>query len=119
MSCQNGKAVAGRHEQSGCDDHVAVAVAVGRGSEVGCIRALHQFHQVMGMDGVRIRMVTAEIGLRLSVHHSACGRAEATFKNGFSIGPRHGARASKRMRNPERNKWAMRSKSMRLSISSA
>ena len=45
----------------------------------------------MGMDGVRIRMVTAEIGLRLSVHHSACGRAEAIFKNGFSIGPCHGA----------------------------
>ena len=72
-------------------DHVAVAVAVGGRAEIGRVGTVHQLHEVMGMDGVRIGMMAAEIGHRLAVHDRARRRAETLFEDRFGIGAGDGA----------------------------
>ena len=63
----------GDHEQVAAEDHVAVAVAVGGGAEIGRVRAVHRGDQLGGIDRVRIGMPAAEIGQRLGVDRGAGG----------------------------------------------
>ena len=77
---EDGEAVARRHEEALRHDHVAVAVAIGGRAEIGRIGAVHQLHEVMGVDRIRIGMVAAEIGLRLAVHHRSRRGAEAAYE---------------------------------------
>ena len=83
---QHRQAVAGRDDEVAAEDHVAVAVTVGRGAEVGCVGGMHQADQFLGIGRVRIGVAAAEVGQRRAVEHRAGGRAELPFQDGPRIG---------------------------------
>ncbi len=84
---EDGQAVAGRHEQAPRHDHVAVAVAIRGGAEIGRVRPGHQLHELMGMNGIGIGMMAAEIGKRHVVDDSARRGAQPAFQDGFRVRP--------------------------------
>ncbi len=86
MGGDQGEAVGGRDEAVRADDHVAVAVAVGRRSEVERRLAAHLRHQLRRVDEVGVGVVAAEVGQRHRVDHRALGRAEAVFEDRLGIG---------------------------------
>ena len=56
--------------------HVAVAVAIGGGAEIGALRIHHRADQRRGVERVGVGVMAIEIGQRLGIHRSAGGRAE-------------------------------------------
>ncbi len=88
---QQRQTVARRDEQVGTHDHVAVAVAIGRGAEVRRVRPGHGRHQIMGVDRVGVRVMAAEVGQGCPVQHGPRRSAQALFQDLRRIGAGDGA----------------------------
>ena len=84
---QHGEAVRGADIAFRPDDHVAVAVPVRGGAEIGRVVRIHDIHQLMRPDRVRVGVAAAEIGQGRAVHHRALGCAETAFQDRRGIGP--------------------------------
>ncbi len=84
-----GEAVGRIDEEVAAENHVAVAVAVRSGAEVGRVLAVHDRHQLVGIGQVGVRMAAAEIGQGHAVDHRARGRAQPAFENLPGIGSGH------------------------------
>ena len=67
------------------DDEVAVAIAVGGGTEIRCVVAHHQIVQFFGMHQIRVGVMAAEIGGRRAVEYRAFGCAEEVLENRMCI----------------------------------
>ena len=72
------------------DNHVPVTVPICCGPHIGTIRPIHVVHQFFGIDGVRIRMVTAEIFQWNGIGHGSLRCAEHFFDDRSRIGTANG-----------------------------
>ena len=73
-------------KRSAADDHVAVAVAVRGGAEIGRVGGEHRGDQIGGVKRVGIGMMAAEIGLRLGVDGGPRRRPEPALEDLPGIG---------------------------------
>ena len=92
---QNRQAVRGRHVEAPADDHVAVAVAVRGGAEVGGILSGHDGDQFLRVDRIRVRMAAAEVFQRYAIDDAALRRAQHAFQDGPRIRAGDGVHAVK------------------------
>ena len=83
---EQGQAVAGCDIKVPAKNHVAVAVAVRCGTEVGRIVAAHRRHQFFRVYQIRIGMRAAEIRQRLTTQYRAGRCAQPVLQNLFRIG---------------------------------
>ena len=86
MRGEDGEAVGGIDVDALADDHVAVAVAVRGGTEVGRVGAHHGLVEVVAVDRVGVGMVAAEVGQRLEIDDAVCGEAELIDKDRLGVG---------------------------------
>ena len=102
---EDGERVGRRDVHIAADNHVAVAVAVGGGAEVGRGRRHHQVEQFLGVGRVRVGVMAAEVGQRRSVDDGSFRRAELALEDGVRIraGDRvHGVEAHAEARGEQR-----------------
>ena len=96
---EHGEAVARADDEIAPDDHVAVAVAVRGGAEIGPARGRQRLDQIGGIDRVRVGMTAAEIGHGFGLDGGAGGRAEPALEDLARIGA--GDRAHRVEAQPE------------------
>ena len=92
---QDGQAVRRRDVEAPADDHVAVAVAVRGGAEIGSILGRHDGDQLVRVGGIGVRMAAAEVFQRHAVDDAALGRAQHAFQDGRRIRAGDGVHAVK------------------------
>jgi hypothetical protein len=73
--------IAGADEKVPAKNHVAVAIGVIGGAQVGRIRSRHAVDQVGGVHQVRIRVLAGKILQWSPVDHRALGRAKLFFED--------------------------------------
>ena len=83
---QHRQGIRWRYIEVAAQDHIAVAIAIGGGAEIGRALAGQGLHQIMGMDQIGIGMAAAEILQRDAVHHRALGGAQAMLQDLHRIG---------------------------------
>ncbi len=74
-------------------DHVAVAVAVRRGSEVRRIRRHHEVEQVLGVGRIGVGVMPAEVGQRRAVDHRASAGFQLVLEDHMRVRPGHRVQA--------------------------
>ncbi len=88
--------VAGRDEEMPTQHHVAVAIAIRRGTKVWRVRSKQVIRQLFRIHQIGIGMAMAEILQRDAIHHRSLGGAQPVFDDFTGVGTRdrvHGVKA--------------------------
>jgi hypothetical protein len=78
---EDGETVRRRDKAPAPDDEIAVAIAIGRGADIGRVRRHHQRVEIGGVDQIGVGVVAAEILQRGAMAHRAGGKAQPVFEN--------------------------------------
>src|SRR5450631_2596650 len=72
------------HEETSTEDHVAVAIGIAGGSEIGSILRVELRHEVRGINQIWIRVATTKIVQGIASHHDVL-RTKALLENMLGV----------------------------------
>jgi hypothetical protein len=88
MVSNDGQRVTGRHERVRAVDHVAVSITIGGSSELDAV-LVDGLDERVGVDQVRVGVLSAEVGKRFAVLDRGLGQLELVAEDADSVGSRH------------------------------
>jgi hypothetical protein len=90
--CNDGQRVTGRHERVRAVDHVAVTITVGGSSELDAV-LVDRLDERVGVDEVRVGVLSTEVGKRFTVLDRGLGQLELVYEDADTVGTRHSAQS--------------------------